>query len=392
MKKKIIIGSITGVALLLMLSLIIGFNAKKTEVVLEKDIQIPINSSKYNTDYIKEIKNGKLISAKEEINTKSLGKQEITIKVENNWGQEKEYTYIVNIYDDEKPKITFNSQLKTEEGTEIDLLKGVSAEDNSQEPINVTIEGEWDYRKSGSYTLYYVAKDSSQNETKEEFTVTVTAKPKVTTNPSTTPNKNPNTTPAEKTFTTSKGFTGVTKNGITYIDGYLIVNKTYSLPSTYGSSLTTKTKEAFNKMQAAARLDGIDLYISSGYRSYQTQKKLYNNYVNRDGVAKADTYSARPGHSEHQSGLAFDVCSHDLDGKNACINSNFDSTSQAKWLAENCYKYGLILRYPSGKTNETGYKYESWHFRYVGEELATKLYNQGNWITLEDYFGITSTY
>ena len=74
------------------------------------------------------------------------------------------------------------------------------------------------------------------------------------------------------------------------------------------------------------------------------------------------------------------------------INSNFDNTAQAKWLSENAYKYGFILRFPKGKENETGYIYESWHFRYVGVELATKLYNNGNWITLEEYLGITSEY
>ena len=164
------------------------------------------------------------------------------------------------------------------------------------------------------------------------------------------------------------------------------------MPSSYGTSLTSTTKNAFNKMQAAAKLDGINIYIASGFRSYQTQNRLYNNYVARDGKAKADTYSARPGHSEHQSGLAFDICSHDLDGQNACINSNFDNTDQAKWLAQNAYKYGFILRYPKGKTNETGYKYESWHFRYVGTDLSTKLYNNGDWLTMENYFGITSEY
>ena len=102
-----------------------------------------------------------------------------------------------------------------------------------------------------------------------------------------------------------------------------------------------------------------------------------------DGKALADTYSARPGHSEHQSGLAIDINMAD---------SAFDSSPEAKWLNDNAYKYGFILRYPKGKDNITGYMYESWHFRYVGTELANKLYNDGNWITLEEYFGIDSKY
>lgn len=110
---------------------------------------------------------------------------------------------------------------------------------------------------------------------------------------------------------------------------------------------------------------------------------IYNNYVRQDGQREADTYSARAGHSEHQSGLAFDV---------NIINSSFANTNEARWLAANCYRYGFILRYPEGKTKETGYMYEPWHFRYVGIDLATKLYNNGNWLTMEDYFGITSEY
>ena len=184
-------------------------------------------------------------------------------------------------------------------------------------------------------------------------------------------------------FTTSKGFKGITKNGVTYIDGVLVVNKTYSLPDNYGNGLTSTTTNAFYKMQAASKLENLNIYLSSGFRSYSTQDRIYNNYVARDGKEAADTYSARPGYSEHQSGLAFDVNQ---------INDTFNDSAEAKWLANNCYKYGFILRYPKGKEDITGYKYESWHFRYVGVDLATKLYNNGDWITLEEYFGITSAY
>ena len=211
-----------------------------------------------------------------------------------------------------------------------------------------------------------------------------TQKPDTTT-AETTPSTEPSDPPApeEVTFTTSKGFTGVVKNGVTYIDGYLIANKTYSLPKSYGDGLTKKTKSAFEEMAAAAKKEKLDIYIVSGFRSYSYQANLYNNYVKRDGAEKADTYSARPGHSEHQSGLAFDLNS---------VKNSFANTKEAVWLSDNCYKFGFILRYPKGKTGETGYQYEPWHFRYVGVELATILYNGGDWITMEDYFGITSEY
>lgn len=174
----------------------------------------------------------------------------------------------------------------------------------------------------------------------------------------------------------------VVTNGVTYINGILIVNKTYSLPSSYGpGGLTSETEAAFAKMQAAARADGYYLTNASGYRSYWTQKYLYDSYVARDGVAAADRYSARPGHSEHQTGLALDVNNP---------SSSFDNSAEAKWLAKNCYKYGFIIRYPQGKEQITGYKYESWHIRYVGKTLATTLTENG--LTLEEYFNITSQY
>ena len=190
---------------------------------------------------------------------------------------------------------------------------------------------------------------------------------------------------------TSKGYEVKKINGKYYVDGYLIANKTYNLPQDYNpGGLLTKVQTAVNKMFAAAKAEkGFNLTNASGFRSYESQKNIYNNYVARDGKAEADTYSARPGYSEHQTGLALDICDSSLTG---CITNKFDNTAQAAWLNENAYKYGFILRYVKNKTNETGYIFESWHFRYVGVELAEKLYNNGNWITMEDYFGLTSSY
>ena len=196
---------------------------------------------------------------------------------------------------------------------------------------------------------------------------------------------------------TSKGFTIETRNGATYIDGYLIANKTYALPSTFipenpevpvtearsNTSLDKDLMTAFRKMQADATAKGLNIYIASGYRSYDYQVSLYNRYVANDGKAAADTYSSRPGNSEHQTGLCFDLNS---------IEDSCQYTNEGKWINDNCYKYGFCIRFPKGKDAYTGYQYESWHLRYVGEELAEKLYNNGDWISLEEYFGITSEY
>lgn len=288
-----------------------------------------------------------------------------------------EEEFILSVVDEESPQISFANYLETVKGQAIDLLAGVSATDNSNEPITVAVEGNYDFDRVGVFALTYVAYDSSMNRAEETFILQVWEN---------TSQLSGQTSLGEGeivTFTTSKGFQGVVKDGVTYIEGYLVANKTYSLPETYGNGLTDETQAAFNVMAAAAKRDGLNIYISSGFRSYSTQNRIYNNYVNRDGVAKADTYSARAGHSEHQSGLAFDV---------NIISDAFIGTPEAIWLADHCYEYGFILRYVQGKTDETGYKFEPWHFRYVGNELAETLYNGGDWITVEDYFGITSQY
>jgi len=199
--------------------------------------------------------------------------------------------------------------------------------------------------------------------------------------------------------TTSKGYSIKEIDGVTYIDGIMIVNKTYGLPSTF---IPTDTKvscigqtntcnkcinntayNAFNDMAADASTIGLNLYISSGYRSYDKQVQLYDRYKARDGKEAADTYSARPGYSEHQSSLAFDI---------NIINDTFINTDEGKWVNNNAYLYGFVIRFPKGKQDYTGYKYESWHLRYVGTELAIKLYNNGDWLSLEEYFGIESKY
>lgn len=198
------------------------------------------------------------------------------------------------------------------------------------------------------------------------------------------------TTTKDKTGTTSKGYTIEKKNGLYYIKGLLIANKTYDLPSTYNpGGLLPEFNTALNKMKSDYDKQGFtgkyaSLEVVSGFRSYQKQVNLYNRYVARDGKAAADRYSARPGYSEHQTGLAADLVE---------ISDSFGDTKAGKWLANNCWKYGFILRYPKGKEDKTGYMYESWHFRYIGDvDMAKEMYNNGNWISLEEYLGITSKY
>ena len=167
----------------------------------------------------------------------------------------------------------------------------------------------------------------------------------------------------------------------TYIDGILIVNKTYALPRGYGGGADPEALAAVNEMIAAAAEEGLNLFIISGYRSYDKQASIYRNYAARDGQAAADRYSARPGHSEHQTGLAFDLNS---------IEQSFAETPEGIWLAENCSRCGFIIRYTKENEPITGYMYEPWHVRYLGVETAQKVEASG--LCLEEYLGITSSY
>ena len=168
----------------------------------------------------------------------------------------------------------------------------------------------------------------------------------------------------------------------TYIQGVLIANKTYPLPASYNpGGLLPEAKSAFNIMAEDAANEGIYLEIVSGFRSYEYQKGLYERYAAKDGYEAADRYSARPGHSEHQTGLGMDINSTD---------QSFAYTAEGRWLAANCSRYGFIIRYPEGKEAQTGYMYEPWHIRYLGVDLAQAVTNSG--LCLEEYLGITSRY
>gem|GEM_PF-1356572 len=142
--------------------------------------------------------------------------------------------------------------------------------------------------------------------------------------------------------------------------------------------------DPLHRMRDDMAAEGITLRMSSAYRSYERQRTIYNGFVAREGVAGADTHSARPGNSEHQTGLAVDLYD-DVTGCN--LNVCFANTPGGKWLAENSWKYGFMLRYGDGWQPTVGFMYEPWHFRYVGVELATELHNTGV-TTLEEYFGL----
>ena len=176
---------------------------------------------------------------------------------------------------------------------------------------------------------------------------------------------------------------------------YILVNKYIYMDSDYvpdnledldlsysrsGMKLVKSAKVNLEKMIQAAKNDGYTIRVMSSFRSYEYQVNLYNKYVASDGKDAADTYSARPGFSEHQTGLCVDID----DGK--ISYTNFESSPSFKWMEENAQEYGFILRYPKNKTDITGYTYESWHYRYVGKKIAT--YIKKHNITFDEYYAM----
>ena len=165
-----------------------------------------------------------------------------------------------------------------------------------------------------------------------------------------------------------------------YVPNNLKKSEAKFLDYVQDNNLENNTADAVKKMFDAAMEDGISLVGVSGYRSYSVQKGLYDTRMEKNGEEKTRAYTAEPGASEHQSGLAIDI----LCDEYQTLDEGFENTDAFRWLKENCYKYGFILRYLKGKEDITGYNYEPWHFRYIGnEEVAQDIMNRG--LTFEEY-------
>ena len=188
----------------------------------------------------------------------------------------------------------------------------------------------------------------------------------------------------EKTSSAKPTDTDLAYNGRYYsvhgkYEEILIVNKRYPLSPQYNPGENAIAKAALLKLIEDMQTAGYAISSQySGFRSYDTQVDLYQHYVNRDGKEAADRYSARPGYSEHQSGLAFDL----IDTKGNLL----EETDASQWLLQHAHRYGFIVRYLEGKEHSTGYMPESWHLRYIGQE-AKEIAESGK--SLEEYFGIS---
>lgn len=180
----------------------------------------------------------------------------------------------------------------------------------------------------------------------------------------------------------------------------ILINKTYGLDESYEppdlksvayraddrsakyQKLRSEAADAFDQMTRDAKEAGMNIVITTGYRPYSYQRQLHDTYIRSNGAVWTEHFSAEPGHSEHQTGLAADVSSPSADYE---LKQSFADTQEGIWLAENAHRFGFIIRYPKGKEAITGYQYEPWHIRYVGAEPAAEMYN--NNLTLEEYLG-----
>ncbi|MGP4061929.1 M15 family metallopeptidase [Halobacillus sp. H74] len=197
----------------------------------------------------------------------------------------------------------------------------------------------------------------------------------------------------------------VTEDGLIQVDKpesmTVVVNKNRKLPGEYvppdltvpdvpfyfnedhpKKQMREEAARALEELFAAAEKDGLDLVAASGYRSYDRQKEIYERNVEIYGEEETNTFSAKPGTSEHQTGLAMDVTSAEMSFK---LEQSFGNTSEGEWLAEHAHEHGFIIRYIKGMKEVTGYMYEPWHLRYVGEEYSTDVHERE--VTLEEFFG-----
>lgn len=277
----------------------------------------------------------------------------------------------VVVKDTTKPKFTsFSEKIEVAKGNkDFDFKSYFKASDLSNCTLDIDTK-DVKFDKEGDYTAEVTATDAYNNKESKKFTVVVKAEEKAAIASVDNEQKVSGTSQSSSNSAVKPYY----KNGI------LIVNKKHPVPPGFGGGVNQTALAAVNRMISDMKAEGLSVdSTTSNYRSYSYQSTLYQNYVSAYGKASADTFSARPGYSEHQTGLAFDL--REPGGGSLLTNSKATS-----WVAKNAHKYGLIVRYQSGKEWITGYQAEPWHVRYVGD-IATSIYNSG--LSLEEYLGVS---
>ena len=353
---------------------------EKEDIILTfiQDTTVEYGQKISSNDFIAST-NGEIVD-QTTIDTMILGIQELVYRVKAN-GDEQEFKYPVEIVDTQKPIIETKYDhiiFDYDEALDFSLLEinvydkvdGLLPIANTLTPHSYVLEHTIDTKVAGNNSLLIKAMDKNGLVSEKEILIEV--KEKIDNESDNTENDKNDTNSSSNTNQN----TDINTLQPTFINGILIVNKQYAVPRDFGGE-NAEANNALYELQNAAYLAGFDMPLLSGYRSYDYQKSLYENYVARDGEEAANRYSAKPGTSEHQTGLAFDV------GE---MSWTYGETAAGQWLVNHCAEYGFILRYLPGKEDITGYMYEPWHIRYVGVEHAAAIMSQG--ITLEEYLGV----
>lgn len=263
------------------------------------------------------------------------------------------------------------------------FLPGYEAKDFSGVEIEFDVS-EVDFSKVGQYKSYVTARDPYNNETRKEisFKIIDSRKSLVEVNEAES-NDVDGQVVVEKNKVEPNDVDDHVKVEVNevepyYVNGHVIVNKKYGIPRGFASGENPKAAKQIRALISEMKNLGMSVDGSyAGYRTYEHQNRLYTNYVKTHGQAAADISSAKPGYSEHQTGLAFDLRSPS--------GALLVTEPEVTWVRENAHRFGFIIRYPEGKTHITGYKYEPWHLRYMGLD-AESIYLSG--LTLEEYYEI----
>ena len=365
------------VILLVALVLVIGFAATfiyinffgvPSKVHLKTPTEVSVNTEAKASTLIKSVDGGS-ISKDIKLDTSKLGEAHQTVGLIIG-DKKRDYTLRYKVVDKEKPLIECEDVIVIKKSKSADPYVEILVTDNSGEKIKPSIEGDFNGNKEGTYKVTIKAEDSSGNKAEKPVTIKVTS-------------HQISTKVQDKDFVAKNGSDAKFEDGVLMIDGHAIINKSYGAPAKFNPGPQSDSEMAYARLIDAASSDGIRLFIMSSYIDYANQEGFYNRQVANLGEKEANRYFAKAGHSDNQSGEAFDLNR---------MNSSFDGTDEAKWLSKNCWKYGFVIRYPEGSEKYTGFAPQSWHIRYVGDKTAKELYNKGKWISIEEYYGLPSKY
>lgn len=364
----------------------IGLLAYKPKLVLKENLVFEYGDKKPLIEELIDIDNSVYtsitLSFDEETVNELLGSNTVEITAHRGL-QRATRTVEYEVEDTHYPILSGVKDYSLELGSDADFSE-ITANDIVDGNLEVKIVGDYDNTQPGTYDVEAIAVDSNGNTSKKSFQVEVLESKTVEDSIDEATNNSPIS--VDKPSSSSNDNKGKVEDvpvTIKYVGGHIVANKQYPLPSDYNPGENKQARSQLNLL--IAEMQGLGLNISnsiSGYRNYDYQAKLYNNYVKSYGVEAANRLIAKPGYSEHQTGLSFDLKHQD---GSLVGNKNFQaSMAEVTWIAENAVRYGFIVRYPLDKESITGYQYEPWHLRYLGDD-AQKVYDSG--LTMEEYFG-----